>query len=416
MPSVVTRQVLNAVLASLLLLAGLAPQAPAAQEPIRLGFLTTKTGPLAAPGKEMENGILLFLEEHHNSLAGRKVELTSLDTATQPAVTLTKTRELVERTKAHVIIGPLAAFEAYAIIQYVNDNKIPVISPSAAADDLTQRKATPYFLRAASTSSQPMHPFGTYAAKTLGYKRIATIADDFAFGHELVAGFQRTFEDAGGQIVQKLWPPLGTVDFGPYMGQLKKDVDAVFAGFAGIGGVRFAKAFQEYGLRGKMAYLAGQVAVDEALLRNMGDEALGALSAAHYSAALAIPGNQRFVQAYRQKFGQDPGYYPEGAYTAGLMLKQALEKVGGRIEDREAFLKALREVTLGETPGGPLRLDRFGQPVHNIYVRKVERRDGRLQNVVIHTFETVGQFYTYNEAEYLKAPPYGRDYPPCKHC
>src|SRR3990172_1702970 len=249
-----------------------------------------------------------------------------------------------------------------------------------------------------------MHPFGTYAAKTLGYKRIATIADDFAFGHELVAGFHRTFEDAGGQAVQKLWPPLGTVDFGPYMGQLKKDVDAVFGGFAGIGGVRFAKAFQEYGLKGKVAYLAGQVAVDEALLRNMGDEVLGALSTAHYSAALQNPTNQRFVQAYRQKFGQDPGYYPEGAYVAGQMLKQVLTKLGGRIEDREAFLKALREVSVPDTPAGPLRLDKHGQPVQNIYLRKVERKDGRLQNTVVHTFENISQFYTYNEAEYLKAP------------
>ncbi len=402
--------------ASLLAWGAMAATAPAAQGPIRLGFLTIKTGALAAPGEDMEKGIRFFLEENKDTLAGRKVELTSLDTAGQPPVTLTKTRELVERTHVHAIIGPLAAFEAYAIIQYVNDNKIPLISSSAAADDLTQRRASPYFVRSVSTSSQPNHPFGLYAAKTLGFKRIATIADDFAFGHELVAGFHRSFEDAGGQIVQKLWPPLGTVDFGPYMGQLKKDVDAVFAGFAGIGGVRFAKAFQEYGLRGKMAYLAGQVAVDESLLRNMGDEALGAISPMHYSAALQTPANQRFVRAYRQRFGQDPGYYAEGAYSAGLMLKAALEKVGGRIEDREGFMKALHEVAITGAPRGPFRLDKYGQPVLNIYIRKVERRDGRLQNVVIHTFEHVSQFFTYNEADYLKAPPYSRDYPPCRHC
>jgi branched-chain amino acid transport system substrate-binding protein len=404
------------IVATALLIGATAAQALAAQEPIRLGFLGTKTGPIAAPGKEMENGMVLFLEEHNYTLAGRKVEMTSVDTATQPALALTKTRELVERNKVHILIGPLAAFEAYAIIQYVNDNKVPLISPSAAADDLTQRKASTYFFRAASTSSQPLHPFGTYAAKTLGYKRIATLSDDFAFGHELVAGFHRTFEDAGGQIVQKLWPPLGTADFGPYMGQLKKDVDAVFAGFTGIAAVRFTKAFQEYGLKGKVPFLGGQVTMDEALLRNMGDEALGVISAAHYTAALAIPANQKFVQAYRQKFGQDPGYYPEGSYTAGMMLKQALEKVGGRIEDREAFLAALRAVTLPETPAGPVRLDKYGQPVHNIYIRKTERKDGRLQNIVTYTFENVSQFYTYNEADYLKAPPYGRDNPPCKHC
>src|SRR2546425_8350830 len=180
--------------------------APAsAQEPIRIGFVTILTGPLAAPGKDMENGIELFLQQHKNTLAGRRVELTVVDSGGQPAGTLARARELVEQRKVHVIIGPLAAFEAYAIAPYVNAQRIPTISPSAAADDLTQRKATQFFVRATSDSSQPTQPFGTYAAKTLGYTKIATIADDFAFGHEVVAGFHKAFEDAGGQIVQKLW-------------------------------------------------------------------------------------------------------------------------------------------------------------------------------------------------------------------
>ena len=163
-----------------------------AQEPIRIGFLTILTGPLAAPGKEMENGITLFLDEQKQTLGGRPVQLTVLDSGGTPAGTLAKARELVEQRKVHVIIGPLAAFEAYAIAPYVNAQKVPTISPSAAADDLTQRKATPFFVRATSSSSQPTQPFGTYAAKTLGYKKIATIADDFAFGHEVVAGDRKS--------------------------------------------------------------------------------------------------------------------------------------------------------------------------------------------------------------------------------
>src|SRR6059036_4061760 len=126
----------------------------AAQEPIRVGFVTILTGPLAAPGKEMENGIELFLQQQKNTLAGRRVELTVVDSGGQPAGTLARARELVEQRKVHVIIGPLAAFEAYAIASYVNAQKVPTISPSAAADDLTQRKATPFFVRATSSSSQ----------------------------------------------------------------------------------------------------------------------------------------------------------------------------------------------------------------------------------------------------------------------
>ena len=398
----------------LLLLLGAAPTA--AQEPIRIGFLTILTGPLAAPGKEMENGIRLFMEEHKNALSGRPVELTVLDTGGTPAGTLAKARELAEQRKVHVIIGPLAAFEAYAIAPYVNTQRVPTISPSAAADDLTQRKATQFFVRATSTSTQPTQPFGTYAAKTLGFKKVATIADDFAFGHEVVAGFQKAFEDAGGQVVQKLWPKLGTADQGPYIGQLRKDIDAVFIGFAGVAALRFLKQFEDAGRKGKIPVLANQTAVDEALLRNMGDEAIGVVSTMHYSAALDTPENRKFAAAYRKAFGTDPGYYSVGAYTAGLFLKQALEKVRGKVEDTDSFLQAVRGVTIGDAPGGPIRLDKHGQAVHNIYIRRVERKEGRLQNTVIHTIEGVSQFWNYPEAEFLKQPAYSRDFPACRFC
>ncbi len=387
-----------------------------AQEPIRLGFLTILTGALASPGKEMENGIRLFLEEHKNTLSGRPIELTVLDSGGSPAGALTKARELAEQRKVHVIIGPLAAFEAYAIAPYVNTQRVPTISPSAAADDLTQRKATQFFVRATSNSSLPTQPFGTYAAKTLGMKRVATIADDFAFGHEVVAGFHKAFEDAGGQVVQKLWPKLGETDQGPYIGQLKKDIDAVFIGFAGVAALRFLKQFEDSGLKGKIRLLANQTAVDEALLRSMGDEAIGVVSASHYSAALDTPANRKFVTAYRKAYGTDPGYYSVGAYTAALFLKQALEKVGGKIEDTEGFLKALRGVAITDAPGGPIRLDKYGNSVHNIYINRVERKEGRLQNTVTHTIEGVSQFWNYPEAEFLKQPVYSRDYPPCRFC
>ena len=166
--------------------------------PIRVGFLTIKSGALAAGGKQMEEAINLFLKERNNTIAGRKVELFIADTSGQPAVTKTKTQELVEKDKVQVIIGPLAAFEAIAVDDYIKKVGIPVISPSAGAEDLTQRKPNPWFVRGVGSSAQPSHALGEYAAKELKYKRIAIIADDFAFGHEIAAGFQRTFEEGGG--------------------------------------------------------------------------------------------------------------------------------------------------------------------------------------------------------------------------
>jgi branched-chain amino acid transport system substrate-binding protein len=148
----------------------------------------------------------------------------------------------------------------------------------------------------------------------------------------------------------------------------------------------------------------------------MGDEAIGIVTALHYSAALDNPNNKKFVQAYEAKFNQVPSYYSMGAYVSGLVLKQATEAVNGDVENKEKFLAALRKVDLPNAPNGPMKLDEYGSPVQNIYVRKVEKVNGRLQNTVIHTFPNVSQFWTYKPEEFLKQPVYSRDYPPCKNC
>ena len=388
-------------------------QAAAQGDHIRVGFLTIKSGALAAGGKQMEEGLALFLKERNNMLAGRKVELFTADTAGQPAVTKTKTQELVERNKVQVIIGPLAAFEALAIDDYIRQVKVPVISPSAAAEDLTQRKLNPWFVRAVGTSAQPSQPFGEYAAKTLGYKRIATIADDFAFGHEMVAGFQRTFEDNGGKIVQKLWSPLNVADYGNYISQINPKVDAVYIGFAGANGLRFLKQYKEYG--SKIPVIAAMTAVDEGILKSMGDEALGVISSGWYTAAIDTPANKAFVQAINRDYGADPGYYTVGAYGAGLMLEQALKAVGGKIEDTAAFMKALRTVVVPNDPRGVIKLDEYGNPFMNVFIRKVERKDGKLVNTVIKTYPNVSQFWTYEPKQFLSSPVYSRDFPPAKN-
>src|SRR4051812_30336145 len=307
------------------LLAGSLGAAAHAADTVRVGFLTVKSGALAAGGKQMENGLRLFLKERNNMIGGRKVELFVADTAGQPAITKTKAQELVEKNKVQVIIGPLAAFEALAVDDYIRKVQIPVISPSAAAEDLTQRKPNPWFVRAVGTSAQPSHPLGEYAAKDLKYKRIAIIADDFAFGHEIAAGFQRTFEENGGKVVQKLWSPLNVADYGSYISQIKPDVDAVFAAFAGSNGVKFLKQYNEYGMKAKIPVLGAMTTVDEGVLKAMGDEALGIVSSGWYSAGIQNANNKRFVAAMQREYQEDPGYYSIGAYGAALMLEQAVK-------------------------------------------------------------------------------------------
>jgi branched-chain amino acid transport system substrate-binding protein len=390
------------------------PAASLAQsDPIRIGFLTVRSGPLAAGGKQMEEGIHLFLKERNYTIAGRKVELTIADTAGNPALAKTKTQELVERSKVHVVIGPLAAFEAIAIDDYIRQTRTPTVSCSAAAEDLTQRKPNPWFVRTVGTSAQPNHALGEYAAKTLGYKRVAVIADDFAYGHETAAGFQRTFEDNGGKVVQRLLPPLNVPDYGSYIAQIKRDVDAVYAGFAGANGFRFLRQYREYGL--KLPVLGSMTTADEGILRQMGDEAIGVVSGGWYAAGIDSPENKRFVAAVNKEYGVDPGYYTLGAYSAGALVEAAARAVNGKVEDKEAFMKALRNPGTVRDPRGEWKLDEYGNPVMPAYIRKVERRGGKLVNAVVQTYPAVSQFWTYDPKQFLSNPVYSREFPPAKH-
>jgi branched-chain amino acid transport system substrate-binding protein len=389
------------------------PQAAAQKDALRVGFLTVRTGPLAAGGKQMEEGITLFLKERNYTLTGRKVELTIADTAGNPAQTKTKTQELVEKNRVHVIIGPLAAFEAIAINDYIRETRTPIISCSAAAEDLTQRRLNPWFVRAVATSAQPNHALGEYAARDLKLRRVVIIADDFAYGHETAAGFQRTFEENGGKVVQKVWTPLNAPDYGAYIAQIKGGVDAVYAGFAGANGFRFLKQYATYGL--KMTVLGSATTVDEGILKNMGEEAVGVYSTAWYAATIDSVENRRFVAEVNKAYGADPGYYTVGAYSSGLMLEAALKAVDGRIEDRDAFMKALRTVRINNDPRGVLKLDAYGNPVQNIYIRKVERKGGKLVNSVVKVYPDVSQFWSYRPEEFLKNPVYSRDWPPSRN-
>jgi branched-chain amino acid transport system substrate-binding protein len=386
----------------------------AASEPIRLGFLTVKTGPLAAGGIQMEQGLTLYLKQHDNRLGGRPVTLFTADTGGVPANARTKTQELVERNNVSCIIGPLAAFEALAIDDYTREKQIPLISV-AAAEDITQRHPDPWFLRCTSSSAQCAQPMADYAAKDLKLKRMALIGDDIAYGQEQNAGFQRVFEDAGGKIVQKLWPPLNAPDYGSYIAQLRGDLDGVFMSFAGSNGFRFFKQYDEYGMAGKLPLLGGMTAVDEAILQQMGDPALGMISTNWYAATLDNPINKEFVAGMRRDYKVDPGYYAAGTHVSATVIDAALASIGGAIEDKQAFMHALRNNTVAETARGPVRFDPFGNVIGNVYIRRVARQDGRLVNAVIKTYPDVSQFWTYDQAEFLKNPVYSRDYPPARN-
>src|SRR5207249_688320 len=214
------------------------------------------------------------------------------------------------------------------------------------SDDLTQRLKYHWVIRTGWTSSQPSHPFGEYVAKTMGYRKVVVIASDYAFGWEVVGGFQKTFEESGGQVVQKLWAPLGAMDLAPYLSRIRRDADAVLTMVAGASTLQLVKQYQDAGLKSRIPLIAGGPAVDESFLPAMGDEALGIVSPLIYSAALDTPENRRFVKEYRTRFDKVPSYFSETNYTSGRWINEAVKSLGGAVEDREKLLAALRKVEL----------------------------------------------------------------------
>jgi len=384
--------------------------------PFKLGLLTVKTGPLAQGGIQMEQGVLTFLKEKNYTMGGRKVDFVSADTGGNPAGAKTKVQELVERDKVDVILGPLAAFELYAINDYIRDQKMPTLS-LAGADDLTQRHPNPYFLRASSTSSQAMQPMGHYAATDLKFKRAFCLVEDFAFGYEQMGGFQAAFQKDGGCVVNKLWPPLVTPDYTPYIAQIG-GCDVVCQGFAGSNPLRFMKQYASAGL--KYPVVTGLTGSDDALLKSYGDEALGLVGASPYSIDYESDANKRFIADMLKNYNAVPGFYAAGLYVSTAVVDAGLTAIGGNSSDKDKLMAALRAVSLSDTPRGPMKFDHLNNVIGNIYIRRCGREGAKyglkLWNKIIKTYENVSQFWTWPEKEFLAHPVYSRDYPPLTKC
>jgi len=412
------RQRLLPMLAGGLVL-GLSMGAPAKAEELRIGFIAPMTGIFAQIGKDMVNGFQMYLDEHHNKLGGADVKFVVEDNQGKGDAAVTKAKKLVLSDKSQIFIGGLLASTGYALAPVSNEEKTLYIPSIPAADDLTQRQIAkyPYVFRTTWTSSQPHHPLGKWACEQ-GHKKIVTIAADYAFGYEVVGGFQKAFEDCGGKIIQKIWPRLGEKDFGPYIPQIKGDADAVFSLMVGPMALQFPKQLRQSGF--KKPIIGGGTSYDEFILPFMGDFAIGDVSALQYSAALETPKNEAFVKSYRSKYGKVPSYYSEANYTTAQLIDEAMKKAGGKYPGPEKFIAIMSGLKIDAVRGPVSFEDR--NPVENIYIKKVEKKkmfgypNAELWNVVIKTYPNVSQYWTYGKDQFLKQPVYSKDFPPCKYC
>jgi len=390
-----------------------ASTAAPAKGSIKIGVIAPTTGNFAANGQSMINGWKLWWDKNGYTVAGRQVEMYYEDDAANPDTTLSKARLLVEQRGVNMVVGPLAANTGLALAGYAKDHPtIPFFFPIVSADDLTQRTPYPNVIRVAGwTSSQTTHPLGEWAAKQ-GYKKAVTVGQDFAFGWETVGGFARTFTENGGQVLTQIWHPIGVPDFGPYMAQIQaQNPDVVFIEESGGDAVKFIKAWSDFGLKGKIQLLTNQTAMDQSALGSMGPEAEGTISVGHFAEGRDDPVTQAFVSDYDAAYKKLPSYYAADMYTAARILTEAIQKVNGNVEDSSNFMKVVLASDLSNTPMGPEKMDAYGNPIENVYLRKVVKRpDGRLWNVVTFTWPSVSQFWTYKPEDFLKNPVYSRDY------
>jgi branched-chain amino acid transport system substrate-binding protein len=382
--------------------------------PIKIGLLTPLTGVVASGGKEIQEGFDLYWNQVGHKIAGREVQVFVEDDGSNPDIALQKARKLTEQTKVDFLIGDLLANTGLAVAEYAKTNGIPYFIPVIAADELTQRKRIPNVIRIAGYSASQMpRPLADYAFKKKNYKKIITISQDYTFGHEQCGGFAQLFTELGGSILAQHWNPLNTQDFSPYLAQIQSaNPDAVFAMETGADATRLIQQWNNFGLKGKIPLLGAQNATDQSVIRTLGAEAEGILTSAHFAEGNDAPATKKFVAEYEAAYKKLPSIYGFSHYSAALWLAEAIKAVKGNIEDRPKFLDAVRKVVLTDSPlGRPVRLDAYGNPIYDVFIRNVVKRpDGRYWNVPIETYPNVSQFWTYKPEEYMKQPPYSRTY------
>ena len=380
--------------------------------PIKIGLLVPLTGPLAAPGIDMVDGFKLYWDQVGNMAGGRKVEYVIADTTCNPDQAITQARRLVHQEKVHIMIGPLCGHEGPAVAQVSKETGVPLVMDTAGADSVTKWDRTPTVVRTAVSASQIGHPFGDYLYKELGARNVTFIGQDYTWGHEVTLGMVQTFKELGGKVAKIIWNPIGTKDYGATVASIAPGSDAVVAVVVGADRIRLFEAWFSFGMDKKFKIYGGYWMHQDALPQ-MDDRAIGMIgNSLHYAAGLDTPANRAFVDAFAKKHKRLPSWFSESAYTASLWTRTAIEKIKGNVEDRAAFLQAMRTSTV-EAPRGTLKLDDYDNPIQNVYVTRIQKINHPsvgpvLTNVPIKTYENVSQFWTWTPEEFLKRGPYQR--------
>ncbi|MDH4190400.1 MAG: ABC transporter substrate-binding protein [Betaproteobacteria bacterium] len=374
------RMILGLGIAAALGLAAL----PATAQTVKVGFLSTYSGPGAAQGDQLDKGAKLYMKLNGDKLPpGVKVDLIVRDdTGPNPDAAKRVAQELIVRDKVQFLTGLVWTPNAAAIAPLSAEAKIPFVLMNAAGVAIP--RISPYVSRVSFTQWQSVYPLGKWAAKK--FKHAYTAVSDFAPGHEAEEAFIKGFKEAGGEIVGSVRVPLANPDFVPFMQRVKDAKPQVLFAFnpAGKAATGMMKAYGDLGLaKAGIKYIGpGDITTDEEL-QNMGDVALGVMTVHHYSAAATRPANKAFVAAYKKEYGANlnPGFMAVGAWDALDMIFHAIREQKGKV-DPDRTMEIIKHYKSQNSPRGPFAIDPETREImQDEYLREVRKVGGHLANV-----------------------------------
>jgi branched-chain amino acid transport system substrate-binding protein len=385
------------------LMCGVAGTQALAAGVVKVGVLAPISGNFAGLGQQGVTGMKMYLDQVHSMAGDTKVEIIVEDTQGKPDVGVTKARKLVERDGAQVLTGIVSSGVALAVNAYSRQHKVPIVfSIDAGADELTMpgKFYNPYAVRTSQSGRAPGAVAADWAYKKKGWRKIAVIASDYVGGVNLAHAFAQNFCRLGGKVVQVQYPPLGTPDYGPYLTNLDRSVDAVVAFTPGAGGLRLGRSYADMGLKGKIPLvdLYGQITF-EPNLKQLGQAALGLYSVLHYSSMIDTDINKKFVAAYKKRTGQMPSDDGPDGWVGMHAIIDAIAAVHGDMSSPMKFVAALKAVHFN-SPKGEISLDSRGQVVQSMYIREVKKTPEGLANVPIATYTHVGQYWPFTEKQF----------------
>ncbi len=353
-----------------------------AQEPIRIGLILPMSGPFASTGRQVEAAVKLYQQQHGDTVAGRKVQVILKDDTGTADVTKRLAQELIVNNKVSVLAGFGLTPLALAAAPLATQAKVPAVVMCAATSTITE--ASPFIVRSGFTLAQVATPMAEWASKN-GLRKVVTLVSDYGPGIDAEKAFSETLAKGGG-TVENLRVPLRNPDFSPFL-QRAADAkpDALFTFVPSGVGAQLMKQFAERGLdkSGIRLISTGDV-VDDDILNDMGEVALGVVSSHHYSAAHDSPENKAFVAEFRKAANMRPNFMAVGGYDGMHVIYEGLKKTNG--QGGQALVDAMKSLSW-PSPRGPVSIDpKTRDIVQNVYVRKVERVGGELYNV---EFETI---------------------------